>query len=571
MIALFALLLSLSGALAFFPLDSFWITDGGNKFMVMRSFQNSGTTDLTIRPSDVKFFPTGMFHFLPRGSGGFRSIFPPLFPAVCSYLFDWFGYVGLYLPSICGTMAVCVLLFLRHLRRGDNVGWFLLLLTAAVFATPIAFYSWTFWEMTIASAAATAALFSAADGRFRTAGALIGAMLYIRPEGYLLAAALSAALLSRKTPLTRIFAFLGAFAAAAAPLWLWQYHDSGNALGMQVALYHLHNVDADSEPLRRRLVGQMGNYFYYWFSFHGISDRFGRHIQTALSLAAAAAALAGVGFRRFRQGIRVKSAVCASAAVLWIAAVWRQWLNHEPVLSSIFTVGLWSSSPFLMLVLINIRPLIRCRRGMISLLTAAFVVFALLAPPFLTSHDLGIIWGPRHFLPLMPAASLLALYAARRMHAVRAWVVLVILSVAIQCFGWRSLRVMKVNSARLSGFLQRETGPVVVSDVYFLPMQTPRLFENKRWLYAADDTALAVLLKQLRREACMEFSLVTSVAGRYRRLSNRALRQLLAEAEIIRTPCTVELHGTAFLEMRVFAFRLRNGQLGGDGGDDKTR
>ena len=185
------------------------------------------------------------------------------------------------------------------------------------------------------------------------------------------------------------------------------------------------------------------------------------------------------------------------------------------------------------------------------------IVYAVLVPPLLTSRDLGIIWGPRHFLLLLPVTVWPALYAAQRMRAAGLMVVLLVLSVGIQVCGWRALRMMKENSMRLSTFLQEETGPVVVSDVYFLPMQTPRLFAEKRWLYVSDDHAMAELLRQLRRESCREFSMVVSVSDQYRRVSNPALRKLLEDAEIVRAPVTLSLPGTSFLEMRVFDFRLR--------------
>ncbi len=551
------LVLVLFGGLFLFCREAFWITDGGNKFMVMREFLRSGSATLTVPAEDRAFFPTGGFHFLPREEGGFQSIFPVFFPVACAWLFRWFGYIGLYLPSIFGTAAVGWLLWYRSTREKEADGWWPpLWIAAAVFATPMAFYSWTFWEMTLSVAVATVALLLAVDGRIRWAGVVLGGMLWIRPEGYFLAAALGVALWVRERKIRSTLALWGVFALAASPLWLWQYWDSGHVLGLHGALYHQHNA-VGGESLWSRIGEQLGNYFYYWFSFRGISDPYGTWLQTGLMLLVVAAVAAGIGFRRFRQGGRLKSALGGIAAVLWAVAGWRLRREPEPVLSSILTVGVWSSQPFLLLILLNLRPLWRCRRGMAGLITMVLTIYAVLVPPLLTSRDLGIIWGPRHFLLLLPLAVWPALYAARRMRAFRLLAVLLMLSVGIQLCGWGALRTMKENSTRLSSFLREETGPVVVSDVYFLPMQTPRLFEEKRWLYVADDAALAELLKLLQRESCREFSLVVSVSNQYRRLSNPALRELLAKAEIVRPPATLRLPGTGFLEMRVFDFRLR--------------
>ena len=549
-------LLLLAG-LFWFPREAFWITDGGNKFMVMQEFLRSGSVTLTVPASDRAFFPTGEFHFLPWGEGGFRSVFPVFFPVMCSWLFRWFGDVGLYLPSVFGTAAIGWILWHRSMREKEANGcWLLLGIAMAVFATPLAFYSWTFWEMALSVTVATVALVLAMDGRSSGAGVVLGAMLWIRPEGYFLAAALGTALWVREGKVRSAFFLWGTFALTALPLWIWQYWDSGHWLGLHGALYHQHNA-VDDESLWRRIGEQLGNYPYYWFSFRGISDSYGAWLQTGLTGVIAAAAAAGIGFGFFRQGRRLKLAIGSTAAVLWAIAGWRLWEEPEPVLSSIFTVGLWSSQPFLLLILLNLRPLWRSRRGMIGLSTVVLIVYAVLVPPLLTSRDLGIIWGPRHFLLLLPVTVWPALYAAQRMRAAGLMVVLLVLSVGIQVCGWRALRMMKENSMRLSTFLQEETGPVVVSDVYFLPMQTPRLFAEKRWLYVSDDHAMAELLRQLRRESCREFSMVVSVSDQYRRVSNPALRKLLEDAEIVRAPVTLSLPGTSFLEMRVFDFRLR--------------
>jgi hypothetical protein len=184
------------------------------------------------------------------------------------------------------------------------------------------------------------------------------------------------------------------------------------------------------------------------------------------------------------------------------------------------------------------------------------MVAALLIPPLLTSSDLGIIWGPRHFLALLPAGLMVAALAARRMRLFRLLVVLLTLSTLLQIHGWRTLALMKENTAMLESTLRREAGPVAVTDVYFLPLQTPRLFFEKEWLFAANDRSADYIRAHLRSRGIDQFTLIVAADPGYRRLSNPALKKLTAGAKLEVAPVSVKLPGTKFLEVHIFRFRF---------------
>ena len=123
------------------PPGGHWITDGGNKFMVMENIllhhsfvmQNPASG---IDPAN-RFFPDAVFHFQKTAEGIF-SVFPPYFSLLTAPFFQLAGLWGKYfLPLLGGSGALLLLLFILrrwHLRQR----W---LLPAAMLATPLAFYS----------------------------------------------------------------------------------------------------------------------------------------------------------------------------------------------------------------------------------------------------------------------------------------------------------------------------------------------------------------------------------------------------------------------------------------------
>ncbi len=297
-----------------------------------------------------------------------------------------------------------------------------------------------------------------------------------------------------------------------------------------------------------KFLERLGNYRYYLASF--TPD--GNGLLQLLLLAAAALGLAGREFKSYR---RVKIALAAMLGAVWLWQFGRIVRSPEPVIGTIFSVGLLTSQPFLWLVVLNLRPLWRLS-GRYRVFVRLVIAAALLIPPLLTSSDLGIIWGPRHFLALLPVGLMAAALAARRMRVGRLLVVLLGLATLLQIHGWRTLALMKENTAILESTLRREAGPVVVTDVYFLPLQTPRLFFEQEWLFAANDRSADYIRARLHSRGIDRFTLVVAADANFRRLSNEALKNLTAGAQIEAAPVSVKLPGTKFLEIHIFRFKL---------------
>lgn len=537
-----ALLLLLCGALLTRH-DAFWITDGGNKFLVVRNLVDTGSAAMlptapTLDP-EGRFFPDGIFHF-QRIKGAIRSVFPDIFPRLSAPFFRGFGMPGLFVLPLLGGMGMLAL-FALWLRRRRYPDWLLLVLAAG---TPLGFYSWTFWEMTLGAAAGFGVLLLLERRRLFWAGLLLGGSLWLRSEGYFLLIALLGALGAGREWRGALRVAAG-WGCAALPLWIYNMLDSGYLLGVNGALYYLHNAQAQS--LWMVVLARLGNYPYYWGSFAPDGNGLW-YLLLALAL------LLG-GFRRFEAARRLKMALAVSGLVIWCVLAGRNMAAAEPVLETIFSVGLFAAQPFLLLLALNWRP--GWRHGGVALRVA--MLYCLVVPPLLTTSDLGIIWGPRHFLAVLPLLLAASWYAARRLRALPLFVLLLLAAAGWQLHGYRTLTLMKENSARLTAGLREATAPVVVSDVYFLPMQTPQLLPDKEWLFVRDDAALTALLSHLKVQRVGNFSLVVSREDRYRRISNAALQKFLREVEITGPPLLIELDGTSFLNVAVFPCRFRTG------------
>ena len=79
------------------PAGAGWITDNGNKYIIMRSLAEHGSTAIAAPAAELdpegKFFPDGGFHFR-RFDGTMRSIYPEYFPALSLPFYRLFGERG---------------------------------------------------------------------------------------------------------------------------------------------------------------------------------------------------------------------------------------------------------------------------------------------------------------------------------------------------------------------------------------------------------------------------------------------------------------------------------------------
>lgn len=288
-----------------------------------------------------------------------------------------------------------------------------------------------------------------------------------------------------------------------------------------------------------------------------------------------AAAGAAPGFGAWR---RCKHGAFALASAAWLVLVVMLWRNPAPAMAAGVTVGLFTGTPLMAGFLLNWRPLLRSAERSSRLLAALAIVYIVLTPPLLTRSDIGIIWGPRHFLCLMPVLLLLSFEGWRKqrnaeirqagaagslLRAVQRGRRFLLIpaaalgfSLALQLFGLRTLFGVTEETARLTAKLRSMAPEVVISDLFFLPEQTPQLFFEKRWLFVKNDEAAAELPALLARHGIREAVLVLS--PRFRNLSDGALRRLLTSLPLAAPPERFAAPVSGFLELFLGKVRLQS-------------
>lgn len=552
------------------PAGAGWITDNGNKYIIMRSLAEHGSTAIAAPAAELdpegKFFPDGGFHFR-RFDGAMRSIYPEYFPALSLPFYRLFGERGVLVLPALGAMAAALLF--GAWRRRMAAGLILLA------GTPLLFYGGTFWEMAPSVLFALTAVMLAVRRKLFLAGLVLGAGLILREEMYFLAAALGAGVLFAEPRRWRgVFRFGIGFLVAALPLLFWQYHCYGHVLGLHGALYYSHNRVAPP-TVWEQLSGFFEGCYLYLLQFNAGAPEFRWYYPVLffpMLLMAAAGAAPGFGaWRNFKHG------AFALASAAWLVLVVMLWRNPAPAMAAGVTVGLFTGTPLMAGFLLNWRPLLLSAERSSRLLAALAVVYLLLTPPLLTRSDIGIIWGPRHFLCVMPVLLLLSfegwrkqrnaeiqqLLAAeglgRAVRCGRRFLLVPALalgfSLAIELFGLRTLAGVTEETARLTGTLRAMKPEVVISDLFFLPEQTPQLFFEKRWLFVKDDASAAELPALLARHGVREAVLVLS--PRFRNLSDEALRRLLAAMPLTAPPERFQAPVSGFLELFIGKVRLQ--------------
>ncbi len=537
------------------PPGAVWITDNGNKYILMRNVLEHGSASVENPARELdpagEFFPDGGFHF-HRVNGAWRSVYPEFF-SVLTIPFYWlFGERGVAFLPILGTLAVlsCFLALLScygrfHPAAGFGLGFLL------VFATPFVFYSLIFWEMTTACALLAGAVLAVLNRKFLLGGLLLGCGIWLREELYFAAAALGIALLlTEKQHRCRTVPALASGALiVVAGLWILQWMQSGHILGLHGSLYYTHNTGGNAPTLLQQLSGGVQGYLFY----------FAGHITTRkwLLLLSALPVIAGA-FPRFRSAFKLKACVLAASGISSFVLALE--LGQMPAGAAGMAVGVIPALPLAAGFFLNWRPLCRCRRT--RMLTYSVLIYTLLLPPFLTRSDIGVIWSARHFLFAVPFFLCLAAVGLRKMGILhsRLLSIAVIPAVAAAMLlelhvGFPALKAVAQESAAATQAIRQTHGDAVVSDVFFLPEQTPQLFFERKWFFVKSGDRIPELIEIFKKQNIRDFTLVLS--PKWRVIGDAELKLLLDAAPSLREIRHLPGRESGFLELLIAECRLQ--------------
>ena len=547
-------LLVLNVMAQFLPPAPQWITDNGNKYIVMRNLAETGSP--SIRHPAPEFFPTGGFHFV-RHRGHIRSFYPEYYPALAAKWWKLTGDRGLVWLSMLGTAAAVALLTLILGERRGLVPFLL------AFATPMCFFSFLLWEMTWSVFLSLAAWILVQKKRYVVAGAVLGASLLLREEAYFFAFALTVALACRKD-FKGAAKFLLGMAALTIPIWIWQYLEFGHIFGLHGGNYYANNrVSGDFSP-RGFVRGIVWNYAHHLFRFDAFPR--GGKLSTLNYLCLTPAMLAVVaGAFTSRKSDKIKAVLGIAAVAGWFVLVLGYLFRttDNEAFSAAMITGAVGSNPLFLPFYLNWRRAWLSRSTAIRDAAVTVCVYLLLVPPLMTRNDIGLIYGARHFLCVMPLMLLMSAHFAgiKALTGRFRFVVPVTAGLAaaaalmLQYGSFTALRNVAAEAAEFEHAVGSLPEKTVVTDIFFIPEQTPHLFFDKDVFQLEDVPALTEYLHCSKRR---DFVLLLSADPRFRRIGNDKLAHLLNAAGPIVPPVRFrKTPGSGFMDVHIVRCRLK--------------
>jgi hypothetical protein len=494
--------------LATFPREVFWGPDCGNHFIQLQQFLRSPS--LAIDDPSRHVEPTGRLaptagHHLLRKGDLLYSFYSPWFPLLSVPFYRLLGAAGLFVIPIAATIALIVLFgSLYRAMFGDEFAG--LAAAALVAASPLFFYTIVFWEHTLAVALSTAGILLLLRRKPAVAGALVGLSVLFREEGYVALASIGIALLASRETRALFVRFAAGAVVVIAPLWVVNFTLYAHPFGLHALIY------ADMHSGVRELAANFDVYLLRYTS------------EGAVQITIAAPFLALLLLGPLRRSSKVDAArtilLYATAAASWFAVI-RLFTSADPMRETLFTQALFGALPWLAAVLAAPRTLPRFLGVTMAVALIATVLL-------LHQRDIGVIWGPRHFLWLIPVLVLAARAALSNVPkgAIPAVVLLATSAVAIHVFGVTLLSRKLSFSHSLLQALRSGGAQVIATDVFWIPEDLAALWFEKELVVVASDDDLAFLLRRLRSRGVKRLDFVASRPP-YRHISNRGLAPLL--------------------------------------------
>jgi hypothetical protein len=575
-----ALVLAVAGALL--PQGVFWHSDEGAKFLQMVNLRwGPDGLDTSIRYPGraldplLQFVPFHPKQYHSDAAGQIYLQWPIFLALFTRPLYDMLGWAGLYVLPWAGALAACWLTYRLARAVGAPPGWAWIAIPLLGLTTPLGFYSWVFFEHTLAAALVAGAALLIVRGlpqrdwrQMAGAGALMGAGIYLRSELYILvlvagglfAVRAVAALLPGDAPhpapdraaAWRVVRLGGAGLAGLLivllPLWGYYAASAGGPLPQHATWYFGGGTPATAGGLalppirylaqaRARLIPDF---------LAGPDTPTSPVVNpglVALLLIGTVVVTAGVlvpGLNRLfagRVARRVGSVPVRPANWLLPAGLGILALGTLPVLldpnpySSLH--GFVLAAP-LVVAAFAARPPAGREAEPVTVLGTFTILYLLLHVLIISAlSGIGPIsryeWGQRYLLPAYPLLIALVVPALARLAAtartpdgaavrtaarlaLTAAAVLALIGAGFLARGWTALRDGKLEAQSWAAAVAAAPGPVVLTDTWWLPLTLAPDFYARSWFLAATPTAAATWPAQARAAGLGGFTTATTGA-----------------------------------------------------------
>ena len=529
-----ALTLVLAVTAFILPALPVWITDNGNKYIIMRNFAEHKTVKLQHPVPELA--PTGGFH-IQHHEGALRSFYPEFYPVLCSFFYSKNCERAASIPAIAGTLLAA---------------WVVLLWTkskaAAAFTalgTPLFFYSFVLWEMTLSCAAVTCALFLLFKKRHTlAAGLIIGLSLFLREEAYFVSGSLIFALLCFREFKSSLLLFCGII-AGMVPVWLWQYIEFGNILGLHGKTY-LAGTGTQS------LSGVLWNYFHHLLR----CEPTGAGYEKYITIVPLVLLFCGSFFRNRKVKFALLGVMLLSGVVMLLKYIQTPGISYAAACST----GLFAAMPACWIFFADLRSSFTRQAKIYRILALFAVVYIATVPAVLTRGDVGLIWSARHFIVIAPVLVILSAKCAKNIHlqSIVPFAAVGVFAIAQQLSGIHSLNTISKESLALENLIRSHKTQAVISDVFYLPEMTPRLWFENTFLDISKPQNAGKLVENMPEKVL----LVLSAAPQFRRISNQDLSRILQKCDIKSAPQRFRMErGTGFIDLIILPVSAKEAKL----------
>lgn len=500
------------------PPDGFMAGDQGTKLLQTRATLAHGPFTPWIDGLSHDLDPELEYQepFLLRrdDKGRLVGVFPWILPTVTAPFYWLFGLYGLYVVPAMAT-AITFIAALDLGRKLNTPAAGLSSAWSGVAATPVVFYGAEFWEHAPAVALTTIAVAIAAPGgrpagvrRLVVVGAAIGAAAAFRPEAAVMLPAI-------------VLALTVATGLRTAPR-------SALAVGAGFAIVTALILPVNMSVFGASIPQHVSSNLAAGWARYGLSR--GEIVRDLLLPASSGMLFVGVvvigGLLVSRASSAARVYGCHAIVLLLVLCgaglpLWRVAAGVHP-LAAFNITSLGHTWPFAFAgVYILALPTSESTRSIERYLLVTIVLFiacavAIMPPTGRTQ------WGPRLLLPAAPLAGALVAGAFRRFElpsmqltGVRLMAAGVIaLSVAVQAFGLAVLAHHKSAHARIVRSTETLTKPgdVIVSDLYWFPELTSRLYSSRRLLYARSQDDVVEIASRAAETGFRRVNIVTSLS-----------------------------------------------------------
>ena len=561
--------------LYFLPKDVFWITDGGNRYIQVQDLVQDGTPDLFYPAEDLdpdrNYFPYSGHHFHRLGNQ-IHSFYPFYFPLLSVPFYKLFNAAGLYIIPVVAAIFCLILTYLiiQELKI-PNLGWLSILILA--FCTPLFFYALTFWEHTLVMALVTGSLllilryiWNNQSNMFSMilAGVLLGTSTIFREEGYVLLVAIVIGMFFSLGPGFKQKKATGivviGWLVVMLPFWLWQQNLYGNLLGIHSVVYNS-LMTQGGNGLSDLLLGKLTNFFVYLFKFHGKTS-----ISLLLGIPLMLPVIVGLGFGDYKKNLNLKIVILGISGIAATLLMVLLFADKNPVLNTLNTQALISSTPFLLLIALSFRAIASSHRPGFRFLWIMSLIYIAGSCLLLNQSDMGIIWGPRHFLYLYPILVPLALYSfwktlgvcygtAKRKMFIALATLLFVVSFLIQIHSIELLFLKKTYFEKVASVVAKIESDVVLTDIYWLPEELARLYFSKKLMQVKSDQDLLGFVELMQEKKVANF---TYIRGKYSQVRSRKTFDKLEKMMSFEIKNHLKVPKLEFMELRIFDCKFRD-------------